>query len=150
MRRVDHQQFDRMNLDPKIQIKFVDTKHQLADILHISTAYVHHLDKDARQKFGRKPGDKMEDLDVNTSIWRIFMTATLRAAVHLGNDYVVNLHSTKNQSKRTLKLLFNATSLLNFIRSVHLGRLKKQISSMPCQVSKGAFAHKDGHFAPVC
>ena len=25
--------FDRINLDPKIQIKFVDTKHQLADIL---------------------------------------------------------------------------------------------------------------------
>ena len=25
--------FDRINLDPKIQIKYVDTKHQLADIL---------------------------------------------------------------------------------------------------------------------
>ena len=25
--------FDRMNLDPKIQIKYIDTKHQLADIL---------------------------------------------------------------------------------------------------------------------
>ena len=45
----------------------------------------------------------MEDLDVNTSIWGIFMTATLRAAVHLGIDNVENLHSTQNQSKRTLK-----------------------------------------------
>ena len=25
--------FDRINLDPKIQIKYVDSKHQLADIL---------------------------------------------------------------------------------------------------------------------
>ena len=25
----------------------------------------------------------------------IFMTATLQAAIHLGNDYVENLHSTK-------------------------------------------------------
>ena len=25
--------FDRINLDPKLQIKFVDTKNQLADIL---------------------------------------------------------------------------------------------------------------------
>ena len=25
--------FDRINLDPKIQIKYIDTKHQLADIL---------------------------------------------------------------------------------------------------------------------
>ena len=43
-----------------------------------------------RQKFGRKPRDKKEDLDVNTSIWRIFVSATLQAAVHLGNDYVEN------------------------------------------------------------
>ena len=61
--------------------------------LHISTAYVSHLEKvysNVRQKVGRKPGDKMEDLDVNTSIWGIFMTATLQAAVHLGNDHVEN------------------------------------------------------------
>ena len=25
--------FDRINLDPKIQIKYIDTKHQLADML---------------------------------------------------------------------------------------------------------------------
>ena len=25
--------FDRINLDPKIQIKYIDTKNQLADIL---------------------------------------------------------------------------------------------------------------------
>ena len=40
------------------------------------------------------------------------MTATLQATVHLGNDYVENLHSTKNQSKRTLKQLFNVTGKL--------------------------------------
>ena len=40
------------------------------------------------------------------------MTATLQAAVNLGNDNVENLHSTENQSKRTLKLLFNVTRKL--------------------------------------
>ena len=25
--------FDRINLDPKIQIRYIDTKHQIADIL---------------------------------------------------------------------------------------------------------------------
>ena len=37
--------------------------------LHISAAYVPHLEKvfaNVRQKFGRKPRDKMEDLDGNT------------------------------------------------------------------------------------
>ena len=38
---------------------------------HISAAYVPHLERvfsNVRQKFGRKRGAKMEDLDVNTSI----------------------------------------------------------------------------------
>ena len=54
----------------------------------------------------------MEDLDVNISIWRICMTATLQAAVHLGIDYAENLHSAKNQPKRTVQQLFNVTSRL--------------------------------------
>ena len=40
------------------------------------------------------------------------MSATLQAAVHLGNDYVENLLSTKNQLERTLKQLFNVTGKL--------------------------------------
>ena len=72
----------------------------------------HILNSNVRQKFGRKPGGKIEDLDVNTSIWGIFLTVTLRAAVHLGNDYVETLHSTKNRSMRALKQLFNVTGKL--------------------------------------
>ena len=48
----------------------------------------------------------MEDLDVNTILRRKFMSVTLQAAVNLGNDYAENLHSIKNQPKRTLKQLF--------------------------------------------
>ena len=55
----------------------------------------------------------MEDLDENTSIWeKLCPPATLQAAVHLGIDYVENLHSTENQLKRTLKQLFNVTGKL--------------------------------------
>ena len=56
---------------------------------HTSTAYVPHLEKvfsNVRQKFGRKPGDKMEYLDAHTSIWGTFLSAILQAAVHLGHD----------------------------------------------------------------
>ena len=60
---------------------------------------------DVRQRYGRKPGDKMDDLDVNTILWPMFMSVTLQAAVHLGKDSE-NLHSIKNQPKRTLKQLF--------------------------------------------
>ena len=54
----------------------------------------------------------MEDLDAKTIKWGIFMTAALRVAVHLGNDYAENLHSIKNQPKRTKKQLLNVTEKL--------------------------------------
>ena len=38
----------------------------------------------------------MNDLDVKMAIWGIFRNATLRAAVHLGQDSVVNLRYVKN------------------------------------------------------
>ena len=44
-----------------------------------------------RKVYERPAGDPMEDLDVNVAIWRIFMNATLRAAIHLANDHDVNL-----------------------------------------------------------
>ena len=39
-----------------------------------------------RQRFGRSPTDVLNDVDVNTALWRIFMSVTLQAAVHLGKD----------------------------------------------------------------
>ena len=44
----------------------------------------------------------MEDLDVNVAIWRVFMNATLKAVVHLGNDHGVNLRHAKNYSSLEL------------------------------------------------
>ena len=81
----------------------------------ISRADVPHLEKvfsNLRQKFGRKPGDKMEDFDENSSMWGLFVSVTLNAAVHLGKDYLENLHSTKNQPQRTVKQLFDVTKKL--------------------------------------
>ena len=80
--------------------------------VHISTAYVLHFEEvfsNVRQKFGRKQGDKMKDLDVNTSKWWISVSTTLQAAVHNENDHEENIHSIKNQPKRTLKQSFNVT-----------------------------------------
>ena len=54
--------------------------------LHISTAYAPHLEKvfsNVRQRYGRKLGDKIEDLDVNAIKWKIFLFVFLQAAVHL-------------------------------------------------------------------
>ena len=39
----------------------------------------------------------------------MFRIVTQQAAVHLGNDYMQNLHSTKNQPQRRVKQLFDVT-----------------------------------------
>ena len=49
-----------------------------------------------RKIYGKQPGDPMEDLNVNLATWRKFMRTTLRAAVHLGQDYDTNLRLVKN------------------------------------------------------
>ena len=49
-----------------------------------------------RKIYGKPPGDPVEDLNVFWAIWRMFMNTTLRAAVHLGNDYDTNLRFVKN------------------------------------------------------
>ena len=64
----------------------------------ISAASVPHLEKvysNLLQKTGRKSGDNVHDLDTNSLIWEMSMSATVDAAVHLGTNYVENLHSTK-------------------------------------------------------
>ena len=62
-----------------------------------------------RQRYGLSPTDQMKDLDVNTTIWGIFMSVTLQAAVHHGKDYTEYLRSTKNQPKNSLRQLFQVT-----------------------------------------
>ena len=67
--------------------------------------HIEKVNSNWRQKVGRTPEDKMEDLGVNTLMWGMFMTVILQAAVHLGNDYLENLRSTNNQPQRTVKQL---------------------------------------------
>ena len=54
----------------------------------------------------------MENLDVNAALRSIFMSVTLQAAVNLGTDYAENLRSTRNQSKKSLRQLFQVTQKL--------------------------------------
>ena len=43
-----------------------------------------------RRIYEREHDDPMNDLDVNVATWDTFLNATLRAAVHLGQDCEVN------------------------------------------------------------
>ena len=91
----------------KLAAEFLDINNvddsKWPDNLRVSRALVPHLEKvytNLRQQLKREPDDKMEDPNVNTMIWGTFMMATQQADVHLGNDYVDSLHSTKNQPQK--------------------------------------------------
>ena len=49
---------------------------------------------------------------MNAAIWSIFLSVTLQAAVYLGTDSTENLRSIKNQPKKNLRQLFQATQKL--------------------------------------
>ena len=81
----------------------------------MSPASVPHMEKVysiVRKIYGRSRMDDLDDLDVNTAVWGIFMNVTLQAAVHLGQDYMQNLRFTKNQLLKSVKQLFQATQQL--------------------------------------
>ena len=74
--------------------------------LRVSRANVPNLEtvySNLRRQLERKPEDKMEDHDVNSLIWGMFMIVTQQAVIPLDNAYLENLHSTKNQQQRTVK-----------------------------------------------
>ena len=50
---------------------------------------------------------------MNMAIWGIFLNATLRAAVHLGQDYEANLRYVKNHLWNNVGQLFNETGKLS-------------------------------------
>ena len=54
----------------------------------------------------------MKDLDVNLSIWEMFMNTTYRAAVHLGIDCEANSRYVKNHLWKTVGQLFRETEKL--------------------------------------
>ena len=62
--------------------------------------------------YGRKHDDTMNDLDVNMAFWGIFLNATLRATVHLGQDYEANLRYVRNNLWDSVGLLFCETGKL--------------------------------------
>ena len=58
--------------------------------------------KNELRKLSRPQRDDMLEININSMIWRIFMSATANAAVHLGQDYQENIRTTKNTESQTV------------------------------------------------
>ena len=80
-------------------------KHSLA----ISPDHVPHMNdgyNTVRKVHSRPESDPMKDMDVNMATWGYLWNATLRAAIHHGNDHDVKLKNVQNSSWRTTGQLF--------------------------------------------
>ena len=76
---------------------------------------IHHTEavfSIVRRIYGREHDDPMDDLDVTMDIWGIFLNATLRAAVHLGQDNEANLRYVKNNLWNSVGLSLHETGKL--------------------------------------
>ena len=74
-----------------------------------------------RNIYGRPSDDSLEHLDVNVAIWGVFMNATLKAAVHLGNDHDGNLRHVKNSFWSSTGQLFGRREKLISAQTETLG-----------------------------
>ena len=98
----------------------VDVDSEWPNNYQISAASVPHLENvysNLRQKIGRKSGDDTNDLDTNSLMWGIFMSATWDAAVHLAKDYLDNTPNCKAIDRRVTEVAHrsqrNSRSSLN-------------------------------------
>ena len=66
----------------------------------------------AQKMYGRSSVDELNDLDVNTALWGIFVNVTLEAAVHLDQDHMENLRFSKKQLLKSVKEFFQMTEKL--------------------------------------
>ena len=61
--------------------------HHILDICRNNVGHLEKVCSNVRKKLGRQPRDDMPEIDVNAMMWRIFMSSTVKAAVHLGQDH---------------------------------------------------------------
>ena len=91
-------------------LEILKLKEKWPHNLHMSPTTVPHTDavfSIVRKIYEREPADPMEDLDVNAANWGMFLSTTLQAAVHLGQDYEVNLQFVKNHLWNSVEQLIN-------------------------------------------
>ena len=67
-----------------------------------------------RQQLGRPKEDKVEQANTNAMICGLFITASIKAAVHLGKDYEENVHVMKSTEFSKVRPLFSITQKLLF------------------------------------
>ena len=103
--------FDRINLDPKIQIKYVDPRHHFADMLtkrgFTYDEWNHHL----KIEFSHCANLELTILDKGFPEFAKEV-GNMKAAIHLGPNYNDNPKVYKNTNYVEIQSLFDVTPWL--------------------------------------
>ena len=73
----------------------------------------------------------MEALKTNLLIWRMFMSLSMKAAIHLGPNYLANLQVYKNTNFEEIQSVFNITQKLTLEHSEEIPDVNKTESESP-------------------
>ena len=73
----------------------------------------------------------MEALKTNVLIWRMFMSSSMKAAIHLGPNNLANLEVYKNTNFEEIECVFNITQKLILEHSEEILNVKPLESSSP-------------------
>ena len=76
--------------------------------------YLEKVFKNLRQKLNLAEEAPILGLKANVLIWGLFMSGTMKAAIHLGPSYIENLEVYRNTNFEELKNLFDFTQRLIF------------------------------------
>ena len=120
--------FDRINLEPKIQIKYADTKNQLvekgdpvfalserinsslgteSELSLRSRSFLHKVTDQVRKRQKQSFIDATDDGEKHSVIWGMLSSSTLQASVILVKNHSDNWHSIKHTENLTVKQMFD-------------------------------------------
>ena len=91
-----------------------------------------------QQKLGMSAGYSTFSLhETNVLIWRMFMSSSMKAAIHLGPNYLANLKVYKNTNFEEIESLFDITWKLMLEYSEEILIVKTLESSSPSWTRSG-------------
>ena len=85
-------------LQRKIEIQLQTTRLDHHNLQVTYYGYVEKVFTNLRRKLNRTEDDEMFDLKTNVLTWGLFMSTTMKSAIHLGLEYDENLNACQSKN----------------------------------------------------
>ena len=91
----------------EIQLETTELEHHNLQVTDYE--YVEKVFKNLRHKLCRSKNNETFDLNTYVLLWGLFMSTTMKSAVHLGSEHQLNLIPRRNMNFEELKTMFDIT-----------------------------------------